>query len=143
MSFRPYNTLKASGIELFYQNNSGTTITKTTPVCQKASGIIDFINVSVESDVFAFIGIAGADIANLASGPISTTGRIENVIVSGNFGDPLYVSKTGGLTTLKPEIGVGGFLALDFVLRVGVIARNATNFSNKDIILDTQLVGQL
>lgn len=143
MSYRPYKDLKTSGIQLNYQNSSGSLITKGIPVCQKSSGIVDFINVSVEADVFAFIGIAGANINDSATGPVATNGRVENVTVIGNFGDPLYVSKTGGLTTTKPDVGVEGFLALDFVLRVGVITKNETNPSQKDIVLDVQLVGQL
>lgn len=143
MTYRPYNVLKSSGIQLNYTNNSGSPISKGTPVCQKSSGLIDFINVSVESDVFSFIGVAGSDISNLLKGPVSTNGRVEDVTVTGSFGDPLYVSKTGGLTTTKPEIGVDGFVASDFVLRVGVIAKNETNPILKDVILDIQLVGQL
>lgn len=143
MTYRPYSQIKTSAIQLNYENNSGTTIFKGTPVCQKGTGVIDFINVSSESDVFGFIGVVSFNIPNASSGPVVTSGRIENVSVFGSFGDPLYVSKTGGLTTTKPEIGVGGFLALDFVLRVGIITKNETNPVLKDIVLDVQLVGQL
>ena len=143
MTYRPYSQIKTSAIQLNYENSSGTTIFKGTPVCQKSTGVIDFINVSSESDVFGFIGVVSFNIANAASGPVVTSGRIENVSVSGSFGDPLYVSKTGGLTTTKPEVGVEGFLALDFVLRVGIITKNETNPVLKDIVLDVQLVGQL
>jgi hypothetical protein len=143
MSYRPYKDLKTSGIQINYANGSGTTISKGTPVCQKNTGSIDFVNVSVESDAFGFMGIAGSNISNLLKGPVATNGRVEDVTVTGSFGDCLYISKTGSLTTTKPEIGVDGFLALDFVLRVGVIVKNETNPILKDIVLDIQLVGQL
>jgi hypothetical protein len=143
MTYRPYKDLKTSGIQLNYQNSSGSVIPKATPVCQKASGIIDFVNVSVESDAFGFIGIAGTNISNSAVGAVATNGRVENVSVTGNFGDSLYVSKTGTLTTTKPEVGIDGFLPLDFVLRVGTITRNELNPVLKDVVLDIQLVGQL
>ena len=143
MTYRPYKDLKTSGIQINYTNSSGSAISKGTPVCKKNTGSIDFVNVSVESDSFGFVGIAGANISNSLKGPVATNGKVEDVTVTGSFGDSLYVSKTGSLTTTKPEIGVGGFLALDFVLRVGVIAKNETNPILKDIILDIQLVGQL
>jgi hypothetical protein len=143
MSYRPYTAIKATGLELGYQNNSGSTLTKGTPLCQKSSGYVDFINVSLEADVFAFIGIAGANISNATRGPVTTNGRVENVTVTGTFGDAIYVSKTGGLTNVKPDIGVGGFLAGDFVLRVGTIAKNETNPALKDIVLEVRLIGQL
>jgi hypothetical protein len=143
MTYRPYKDLKTSGIQINYTNSSGSTISKGTPVCQKITGSIDFVDVSVESDAFSFIGIVGSDISNLLKGPVATNGRVEDVTVTGSFGDSLYVSKTGSLTTIKPEIGLGGFLSLDFVLRVGVIVKNETNPLLKDIILDVQRVGQL
>jgi hypothetical protein len=143
MTYRPYKDLKTSGIQINYTNSSGSTIFKGTPVCQKITGSIDFVDVSVESDAFSFIGITGSDISNLLKGPVATNGRVEDVTVTGSFGDSLYISKTGSLTTIKPEIGLGGFLSLDFVLRVGVIAKNETNPLLKDIILDVQRVGQL
>ena len=143
MTYRPYSQIKTSAIQLNYENNSGIVILKGTPVCQKGTGVIDFINVSSESDVFGFIGVTSFNIPNATSGPVVTSGRIENVSIFGNFGDPVYVSKTGGLTITKPEVGAGGFLVLDFVLRVGIITKNESNPLLKDIVLDVQLVGQL
>lgn len=143
MTYRPYNTLKASGLEMKYQNGSGAVIGKATPVRKTASGQIDFIDVAIESEVLSLIGITSNDINPLANGSVITAGRIENVTTSAAFGDPIYLSKTGELTNTKPDIGVAGFVAGDFVVRLATVARNETNALQKDLVLEITLVGQL
>ena len=144
MSYRPYNTLKSTGVALGgYTNSSGVDIDKATPVRQDASGDIDFINVSIESDIKRFLGLTNATILNGASGEVAITGKIENVTTSFDFGDSLYISKSGTLVNVEPDIGVNGFVSGDFVYYIGVIAKNEDNPTLKDIVLAPDLRGQL
>ena len=143
MSYRPYNTLKASGLEAKFQNSSGSPLPKGTPVRKTPSGSISFIDVSVEAEVLGLIGVTSAVIADGATGSVITAGRIENVVISATFGDPIYIAKDGSLTNLKPEIGVGGFVAGDFVVRIATVSKNETNPLQTDLVLEIMLVGQL
>jgi len=143
MSYRPYNTIKSTGINLGYTNASGVTMDKATPVRQTSSGDIDFVDVSVEADVLGVLGLVATSILNGAKGSVATQGKVENVIITGNFGDPVFISKTGGLTTTKPSLGVGGFVAGDWVIAIGVIAKNEDNPLLKDIVLFLDVRGQL
>jgi hypothetical protein len=143
MTYRPYSTLTASGISDSRPNNSGTSINKGTPIRMNASGEMDFVNVSVEAQAASACGVASATIPDGSSGSFVTTGKVTNITTTASFGDVVYVSKVGGLTNLKPSIGVDGFLAGDFCIMVGVIAKNADNPSNKDLVVIIDVIGQL
>ena len=143
MTYRPYQAIKSTGIELKYKNDSGVILNKAIPVRAKANGDLDFINVSVEADVFAIVGVTSENILVGSTGGVISAGRIETITTTFAFGDPVYVSKSGGLTNIKPEVGVGGFVGGDFIVRVGTIAKNETNPTLKDLVLELHLVGQL
>lgn len=148
MSYRPYNLIIAAasasstGVSYSLINASGSPMAAYLPVTLDSSGDIKPIDVSVESDALRIIGITIQSILNATAGSVMNLGRIENV-TGFNLGDVLYVSKTGGLTTTLPEIGVGGFVASDFVIKIAKISKNQTNPSNKDMIVQIQLIGQL
>lgn len=150
MTYRPYNNIiqeasqsggASQNIEL--TNNSGSAITNLQPVSVDANGDIKGTNVTSENDAVKFLGLASENIADGQAGNIVTSGRISNISTSLGLGSYVYVSKTGGLTDVLPSEGVDGFLAGDYVLRVGVIARNQDNPLNKDILLSPALIGQL
>ena len=143
MTYRPYSAIKASGIQLNYTNGSGSSMTKGTPVKIKPDGNMDFINVSIEADVLAIGGCVGSDVSDGIRGGMITSGRIESITTTAVFGDAIWLSKAGGLTNVKPEVGVGGFIAGDFVVRIGTIAKNESFPSQKDLVLELTLVGQL
>jgi hypothetical protein len=143
MTYRPYQFIKASGVELSADNNTGGTLDKGTPIRVDSLGELRTIDVSNEAHALAVVGVLRADALDGSQGIFVNSGRVENITITGSFGDSVYVSKTGGLTTTKPSIGVGGFVALDFVIRVGVIAKNVDNPVNKDLVLDLNVVGQL
>lgn len=124
-------------------NASGGSLNKTDPVRLDASGTIQKIDPSIEAQALACIGVAKNSVANGSSTPIVSQGRLEDVTTAGTFGDPLYVSKTGGLTNIKPSIGVGGFVEGDFVIFVGIVAKNQTNPLLKDLMVNVRVVGQL
>jgi hypothetical protein len=124
-------------------NDSGSSINKTDPIRLDASGNIQKIDPSVEAQALACIGVAKSSISNGSSTAIVSQGRLEDVTTAGTFGDPLYVSKSGGLTNVKPSVGVNGFVEGDFVIFVGIVAKNQTNPLLKDLMINIRVVGQL
>jgi hypothetical protein len=143
MTYRPYTALTTSGISDLRINASGSTITKGTPVRISSGGDVDFVNVSVEAQALAVAGIAAADIPDMSSGAIITNGKVDNITTSAVFGDFMYVDKAGLLTNVKPSIGINSFVAGDFVISVGVIAKNSSNPVNKDLVISVDIIGQL
>lgn len=148
MSFSPYffnknATGSVRSLTTNFQNASGSTLAKGTPACVNASSQLIAVNVSLEASVMAIVGLTNVAIPNAATGGVQDSGRLEDVAVAFALGDPLWISKTGGLTNMKPEIGVGGFTDGDFVVFVGVVVRNEFNASLKDIKMMLSIVGQL
>lgn len=143
MTYRPYDQITAVGISDSRQNVSGIAMPKGTPVRSTTAGDMDFINVSIEAHAFAASGITQDVVPDLSNGAVLTTGRLTNLVTAFTFGDPVYVGKTGGLTNLKPTIGIDGFVSGDYIIAVGVIGKNADNPANKDLILNIGIVGQL
>lgn len=143
MTYIPYAQLTSTGVSDSRTNNTGVSISKATPVRINTSGDLDFVNVSVESEILNVVGVTNADIANGSEGDFINTGKIEDISTSLGFGDVAYISKTGTLTNVQPSIGVGGFVAGDFVVRIGVIAKNQLNPLLKDLILSMDIRGQL
>jgi hypothetical protein len=143
MTYRPYSSIKSTGFEFSYTNSSGVTMPKTTPVRVRSDGDVDFIDVSVESDVFALAGVTSASCTNGSKAGVTIMGRVEDTGLSFDFGEPIYISKTGDLTNTKPSIGVNGFILGDYIVRVGVIGKNETNPALKDLILELRLIGQV
>jgi hypothetical protein len=150
MTYKPYNIIiqeaaqtgsSSQVIEL--TNNSGAAIANLQPVSVDASGDIKGTDVSIENDAIKFLGLASQNIPNGSSGNIVISGRIANISTTLGFGSYVYVSKSGGLTDILPTEGVNGFVAGDYVIRVGVIAKNQDNPLNKDILLSPALIGQL
>lgn len=126
-----------------YQNGSVSTITKGTPIGVNVFGQVSPVDVSSESSVLSMVGLMGVDTPPSANGNICDAGRLENITTSFNAGDPVWVAKGGGLTNVKPDIGVGGFASGDFVVFIGVIALNEFNALQKDIHLMKFIIGQL
>lgn len=132
-----------AGISSIIENNTGSTIIKGTPVRLNSFGDIATIDISAETEALAVVGITSEDIVDGASGTIITAGKVTDLTTTATFDDPMYVSKAGTLTNVKPDIGVSGFVAGDFVISMGVISKNETNPANKDLIVNIQVVGQL
>lgn len=148
MSYNPLlrgNVLEALANEAGdnIENNSGLTIAKATPVRIDTDGNMRSINVSVEAEALAVAGVARENIISGNSGPVLSSGRVEDIVTTANNGDVLYVAKTGGLTNIKPSIGVGGFVSGDFVIRIGVLYKNEDDPLKQDLLLNISVVGQL
>lgn len=126
-----------------YTNGTLSTITQGTPVSVNGSGLLVLVDVTSEASVSNMVGAVAADIASAATGAVASDGRITNITTSFNFGDALYIDKTGALTNIKPDIGVNSFTHGDFIVFAGVIVPNEDNNTLKDIKLVLSVVGQL
>lgn len=124
-------------------NTSGFTISRAVPVRIDGNGNLDLIDVSDEDQALAVAGVTLESIASGTKGPLASSGRVLNITTTANNGNVLYVSKTGGLTNIKPEAGVGGFLEGDFVVRIGVLFKNQDFPTQQDLLLNIEVIGQL
>lgn len=136
----PYSVLASARLGT---NSTGGTIIKGTPVRITTSGTLALINPSAETDVDGLAGLVKDNVADGNSTDVISAGTIENITTLANVGDTVYMSKSGGITNLKPSIGVGGFVSGDWIIRLGVIAKNQANPLLKDIVVNIQFVGQL
>jgi hypothetical protein len=133
----------SNALEKEMDNNSGSTITKLTPVRVNSDGEMDEIDPSVEAEALSTIGVVKANTADSASGVVVLSGILEDVSTAIAVGSPVFLSKTGGITDVEPDIGSGGFEEGDFVIKIGTIMENSSNPSLKDLHVNIQLVGQL
>lgn len=149
MTFRPYAAIIAeaqssnSKVTAEIKNESGSSIAALLPVVIDANGTLNVVDVSTEASALKTSGILESTVADNALGTVVLAGKIENVSTSFNFGDYLYVSKTGGLTNIQPSLGVASFVSGDFVIRIGLVSRNRTTPANKDYLIRVEIVGQL
>jgi hypothetical protein len=149
MTYRPFAAIIAAasssstGIKFELQNDSGSDISALQPVASDVNGKAKAINPSIEADAVKVAGIAGSAILDGSYGYVHSHGKIENVTTSYTFGDYIYVSKTGGLTNILPSEGVDGFVAGDFIIRVGIIVRNRAIPSQKDLMINIGIIGQI
>lgn len=130
---------------IILSNSSGSTIAALKPVRIDSNGDLAPIDVTVESQAKAIVGITVAPILNAASGSVVISGKIENITGAFAFGDTLYLDKNGNISNITPDIGAGSpaFAPGDFVVKLGVVARNQAVPINKDLILQIQVIGQL
>lgn len=127
----------------YYTNDSGQSLNGFTPVKQTAAGNIEPVNASVEADVINLFGVLLQATANNDLGPVGLLGLIPEVITAFSVGDILYLSKTAALTTTVPDIGVIGFAAGDFVVKIGRITKNTSDITKKDFLIEIEIMGQL
>ena len=123
-------------------NATGSIINKFTPVKISMSGM-QVMTPDVEADIDAFVGVTRTDVPNGSNGEIVNSGIVEDVPGSYAPGESVFVSKTGGITNVKPSNGVAGFTSGDFVIKLGVITKNEGNPLLRDCILFVQIIGQL
>jgi len=143
MTYRPYSTFVSPSLDYIRTNSTGVTINKGTPIRMNAAGNPDFVDPAIESQVKAIAAISQDTIANGTQGVFVTSGRVKELVTPFDFGDSIYLSKTGGLTNIQPSEGVGGFVVNDWVVHIGVIAKNESNPTVKDMIIHLDIIGQL
>ena len=133
----------AASQEIYLINNTGALLNALELLRIDTSGGVDFIDPSIEAEALAVIGISKSSANHGDPVGICTSGKLENIGGAWGFGDLLFLSKVGGLTNIKPDIGVGGFVSGDFVIKVGVVSKSITNPADKDLMLAIQIIGQL
>lgn len=128
-----------------YQNASGSTFAIAVPVSTNVSGHTLKTDVSSESSVEKWVGLASESTPNSATGQVISDGRLQNIPLGLGFavGDPLWVGLAGTLTNQKPDTSLSGWMSGFWVLFVGVVVQNEFNPSNQDIQLCRQIIGQL
>jgi hypothetical protein len=125
-----------------FTNLTGSTIDSFT-VVQSLSGTISPININAEATAKSAFGIATQQILDTATGTVAMNGRLENIITSFNVDDELFVSPSGLLTNIIPSDGNGSFVSGMWSVRVGVLVKNQSNPTLKDLILGIQTMGQI
>lgn len=130
-------------LEDSYDNNSGAPLFKGTPIRINTSGDLEMVDPSVEADVDAVVGVMSEEVADGASGGVVFKGRLKDISTAITVGSPVYLSKLGILTSTKPSIGVDGFIAGDFAVRVGTIILNNSDPLKKDLLVDLKVLGEL
>ena len=143
MTYRPYDVFVNPSLDYIRTNNTGVTINAGTPVRINSSGDPDFVDPAIESQILGIAGVAQDTIPNGEDGSFITSGRVKELSTSFDFGDNVYISKAGGLTNEYPSEGVAGFVEGDFIVRLGVVARNEQNPTLKDLILHIDIIGQI
>lgn len=123
-------------------NATGSTIAKAMPVKITSTGM-DLVDVSVETDIDGFAGVTSTSIGNGLNGDIINSGLIQDVGYAFSPGDRVFVSTSGGVTNIKPDIGVNGFVAGDWIISLGVCAKNELNPLLIDLIVFIEIRGQL
>ena len=123
-------------------NQTGSTIAKFIPVKITTTGMA-LVDVSVETDISAFAGVTASSVNNGAPGDVVNNGLVTDTGLGFSAGDRVYISKSGGVTNVKPDIGVGGFVSGDWVVALGVCALNESNMSLLDVIVFIEIKGQL
>ena len=132
------------GSFLLAHNASPVTIIKGAPVSVNPSGDIIPVDVSDEDSAFSVVGIAAADINSGETGNVITAGTLPTISGPFTLGRVLYASKSGNsLTDQKPSIGVAGFAANDFVIKIGVLVKDTDVPTNHNLVVNIQVIGTL
>lgn len=129
------------------QVTAAISILRGTPVSINALGTLTSVDITDEASSYAFCGITSVDTLLGGSANVLTAGSVLYDIpaaygLTGQWGKPIFVSHTGDLTMVKPEIGVGGFLTQDFIVNVGITTKNPST-GLTDLILNPRIVGRL
>jgi hypothetical protein len=136
--------LSAASTGTLLKNSTGSSIPKGTPVSINSSGELQLVDVGTDANALATVGVTADAIADGTSGTVIMGGVLTNITTSFAFGSAVFIAPSGALTATYPTNGNGdGFASGDFVIRIGVIAKNHTTPANKDLLVSVSVVGQL
>ena len=128
-----------------YTNGTGTAIPQGVAVSK--TGVGDQIaptDPTNDVSVHAFVGFAQFRIPAATLGPVISGGRLENLTgYSFAIGDSIWVGLGGVIQNVRPDYGITGFTAGDFVIFAGVVVQNVKNALNQDLQVMPQLIGEL
>jgi len=101
-------------------------------------------DVTSQSSIAAFVGIAQFRIAASANGPVLSNGRLLNITgYSFSIGDSIWVGVGGIIQNVRPDDGVTGFGPGNYVYYVGTVTQNESNALQQDLVVMPQLIGEL
>jgi len=150
MSYSPFSFNQqgtGTGIALVsnYTNSTSTPIPQGTPLSLVGTGDqVAPTDVTSQASVSAFVGCAQTRIAGNANGPVVSNGRLQNITgYSFSIGNSIFIGLSGILQNTRPDYGVTGFAAGDYVYYIGTIVANEENPTNQDLIIMPQLIGEL
>lgn len=126
-----------------YLNSTGSTLPALMAVSSSTTAGIEATDVTYEANVLAITGVTVNSISDSSSGNVAKSGTVKNISTSFSTQDSVFVSKTGELINVAPEIGSNSFVSGDFIIYIGHIAQNESNPSQKDLELHIQVLGQL
>jgi len=118
-----------------FENNSLFQIDKGKLVSIDASGDLIESNVTDEAVVDGIVGVTKFDIPNGDPGEVVTAGRLEDITTGVAVGSLIFLDKFGNFTATKPEVGVAGFVAGDWVIKIGIIVKNKSDALKKDLLI--------
>jgi hypothetical protein len=126
---------------------AAATLLQGYPVSIDATGKVNYINITDEDSAYSFVGVTSLACLIGGTANVLVSGAVLQAIpaafgITGQYGKQVFVSHAGGLTVTKPEIGVGGFLSLDFIVSVGVTTKNIST-GTTDLILNPIVRGRL
>lgn len=148
MSYNPTATGNAfkgpsRSVATNYVNATGAFLPMGSVVSSDTSGQIQIVDVTSDTSVSRLVGVTSVDMPIAATGGVVAVGRVEGLTTTFAIGDAIYVNTDGTLTNVKPDYGVGAFVAGDYVIFLGVIVKNEFNPSLKDLQINPTVVGQL
>lgn len=148
MTYKPDFALIIPIVKQILKNNSGSSIDSVVPVFVNTSGDMVPVDVSNETKSLNIAGVTVSAIISGQSGDITSSGKIENISLGFGFapGDVIWVSKTvGGLTNVPPSLVTdgGAFASGDYIIKVGVVAKNQSNPAQQDLLVNIQVIGQI
>lgn len=129
--------------KVFLANFTGYTIPAFMPIATQANGSLTLVDVSIEAQAMATLGISAAAIPNGTVGTVSTVGVVPGAGADFNVQDVIYISSTGTSTNVKPSVGLNGFIEGDFVIKLGTVTLNPDDPTIKDMDVNIQIMGQL
>ena len=136
----------ATGTATGYVNGTGSTIAIGTSVSINTSGNAVLTNVTSETSVEGWIGLAAESTAASANGLVISSGRLQNISTALGFsvGDPIWLGPTPGtLTNVRPDTSVSPWASGDWVVFIGIVVQNEFNNTQQDIQISKQIIGQL
>ena len=123
-----------------YKMISGGVIAEGQPIGIAADGSVLPVDVSSEQLSMGVFGVAMN--AALLDETVYVQTNGDMVVLTNAYGSPVYAGKDGSLTTVKPAIGVDGFVAGDFVIHMGIVRLDVDSMESR-LVINPRVVGVL
>lgn len=133
---------QSSAMYIELKNGSGITLERLKPVCVDA-GMYKLINVNDSNLSLTALAVLMEEVSVDGIGRAITFGRIEDIGNTWALDTVLYVNKNGSLSHTVPDIGIDGFIAQDYIIRVGMVIPNQNDINKFDLQVDIKIIARL